>query len=231
MSEDVDAAGEEIDVWPAFADLFSALSFILLLLVIVNVRQTRGVGGGDGGVSTSRNRLLQKLATASDSGRLFTIDAARSEIRLSLPDAQTFPSGTHADTSIKPSGRSAIAKVATILGDDSLAVYYSTVHVVGHTDQEPVTAGTLGFQDNWDLSARRAVTVARLMLESGRVDPCVLRATGAGPYHPLDTAVARANPAAAENRRVTIVIFPRVRGDVRLTRSCFRRGDGSIEVP
>lgn len=226
--QEPDALKDEVEIWPAFTDLFSALSFILLLLVIVNIRQTRGNGSGSGELRTMRSQLLRELSLASEGGRLFAIDSGGAELRLALPDSLTFGSGAFSAAAIPPAGVQSVRRIARILADSAVSEFYSSINVVGHTDQVRVTGATAGFLDNWDLSARRAVSVARLLLESAALNPCLLRATGAGPFHPLDTAGARANPAQSANRRVSIVILPRVRGDDAIRTSCFAQGDGTL---
>lgn len=229
MIEDSDDLRSDIEVWPAFADLFSALSLILLLLMIVNVRQAGEDGSGGGGIRTMRAELLRKLSVASDHGRLFEIDSGGLELRLSLSESMTFSSGASSASAFSTSSVQTIASIATILADTSVADFYSTIHVVGHTDQVPVSVRAGGLTDNWELSARRAVSIARLLLQSAQLNPCLLRATGAGPFHPLDTAAARTTRNLAANRRVSIVILPRSTGDDAIRNSCFTEGDGTLD--
>jgi flagellar motor protein MotB len=230
VSAEEEVAGTENEVWPAFADLFSAFSFILLLLVIVTLRIARGEGEGPGGMSSTRRQLLGALTAASDSGNLFRIDSSTAQIRLTFPDSLMFPTGAYSAGSLLPVGRDAVVALARVLWDSSLSRYYSTVHVVGHTDQLPVIGPTVAYQDNWDLSARRAVTVARIIMDAGSIDPCAMRATGAGAFHPVDTVRALSRPGSPENRRVEISLLPWMGVDSTQLRSCFRRGDRSTRT-
>ncbi len=78
------------------------------------------------------------------------------------------------------------------------------VMVEGHTDSR--TINTALFQDNWDLSVKRATSVVRKLQEDYSVDPSQLIAAGRSKYQPLvdntDTE------AMAKNRRTRIVIIP-----------------------
>ncbi|WHH58942.1 OmpA family protein [Petroclostridium sp. X23] len=77
------------------------------------------------------------------------------------------------------------------------------IRVEGHTDNLPIR--TSQFQDNWDLSAKRATNVLRYFIEEGDIEPTRLSAVGYGEYHPVaenSTEIGR-----RQNRRVDIVIL------------------------
>ena len=64
------------------------------------------------------------------------------------------------------------------------------------------------FDSNWELSSARATRIARLLLQMHTIRPEQLSAAGYAEYHPIasnDTADGR-----AENRRVDLVVMPRV---------------------
>lgn len=76
------------------------------------------------------------------------------------------------------------------------------VSVEGHTDSTPAGGR---FASNWDLSAARAVSVLRHLVEVEGVDATRLRATGLADTRPL---IAAANPEEMEkNRRVEFVFL------------------------
>jgi chemotaxis protein MotB len=86
---------------------------------------------------------------------------------------------------------------------ERLAEYFRAfpypLRIEGHTDSVPIHNDR--FPSNWELSAARAVTVARFLQQAG-VAPEDLAAIGYGEYHPLasnDTADGR-----ERNRRVEI---------------------------
>ena len=76
------------------------------------------------------------------------------------------------------------------------------VMVSGHTDDTPIA--TAMFPSNWELSAARAITVARAIIESG-VDPARITVQGYGEFRPLHENSSPENREA--NRRVEIALF------------------------
>jgi len=77
----------------------------------------------------------------------------------------------------------------------------SPVNVEGFTDNLPVRSGT--FASNWELSAARAASVARVLAEFG-VKPERLVASGYGEHRPLYSN--RTAEGREKNRRVTLVV-------------------------
>ena len=75
------------------------------------------------------------------------------------------------------------------------------VNIKGHTDNLPIA--TERFPSNWDLSAIRATTVLRYLIEAG-VDPARLTATGYGDVIPV--ADNGTPEGRARNRRVEFVL-------------------------
>jgi chemotaxis protein MotB len=91
----------------------------------------------------------------------------------------------------------ALRAIAEVLKVDTHAI-----QVEGFTDNIPIK--NPAFPSNWELSATRASTVARLFMENG-VDENRITAVGQGPKFPVgsnDTIEGR-----ARNRRVTITIL------------------------
>ena len=76
------------------------------------------------------------------------------------------------------------------------------VSVAGHTDDAPIN--TPQFPSNWELSAIRAVNVARFMIASG-VKPHRVSIEGYSAYRPLQTNTSIDNKQA--NRRVEITLI------------------------
>ena len=85
-----------------------------------------------------------------------------------------------------------------------LAVRYDyQIAVEGHTDDVPIH--TERFPSNWELSAARAVAGARYLIESGRVEPERVSATGRAHTRPI---TRDSTPQAkAQNRRLEFVFF------------------------
>jgi chemotaxis protein MotB len=76
-----------------------------------------------------------------------------------------------------------------------------TIRIEGHSDDIPIS--TPQFPSNWELSAVRATTVLRYLIERG-VDPHRLTATGYGSLLPLVPNTTNTN--RARNRRVEFVL-------------------------
>ncbi len=78
-----------------------------------------------------------------------------------------------------------------------------TLRIDGHTDQRPVTGK---FKSNWELSAARAITVVRRLVEDG-VSPKHLVAAGFGEFQPLEDG--NTEEVHARNRRIEIRLTDR----------------------
>jgi chemotaxis protein MotB len=71
------------------------------------------------------------------------------------------------------------------------------LRVDGHADTQPITSGP--YQNNWQLSAARAIAVVQLLIQDG-VPADHLAATAFGDTYPIDPAHTAA--AYAKNRRI-----------------------------
>ena len=78
------------------------------------------------------------------------------------------------------------------------------IDVVGHTDTDPIKKSK--WKDNLELSAQRALTVVRYLIDRG-VDEKRIRAVGCGPSQPVASNATSAGKA--KNRRVEIVVYMR----------------------
>ena len=84
-----------------------------------------------------------------------------------------------------------------------LIEYGKGVRVEGHTDNVPVTSAQ--FPSNWELSAMRAATVARVLTELYRVPSDLVGATGYGQFRPAVDNLTPEN--RSKNRRVEMVVL------------------------
>jgi len=75
------------------------------------------------------------------------------------------------------------------------------VDVVGHTDPDPIKVS--GWDDNWELSAQRALSVLRYLVKRG-IPEQRIRAIGCGAARPVASNSTAAGKA--KNRRVEIVV-------------------------
>ena len=118
---------------------------------------------------------------------------------ISLSDKMLFKTGS---ATINTSAESVLSKVSKILNDRKDL----DVIVEGHTDNVPVKMACMS--DNWDLSARRATAIVRLLQKKYNVAPGRMTAGGRSEYVP------KATNATAEgrriNRRTEIIIIPKL---------------------
>lgn len=88
------------------------------------------------------------------------------------------------------------------------------VLVEGHTDASRPWRTAEEFATNWELSAARALAVARYLIESGGVSPGRVSVAAYGDTHPV--ASNETKEGRARNRRVEIVLPPPI-GTTRVT--------------
>ncbi|HEX3008573.1 MAG TPA: OmpA family protein, partial [Bacteroidales bacterium] len=63
-------------------------------------------------------------------------------------------------------------------------------------------------KDNWDLSAKRATAVVRILLDNSKIDPVRLTAAGRSEYLPIDKS--KTAQARQKNRRTEIILTPKL---------------------
>jgi flagellar motor protein MotB len=78
--------------------------------------------------------------------------------------------------------------------------------VSGFTDDLPIQQGNNRFADNWDLSAQRALTVTRVLIEEG-MPPALVFAAAFGAQQPVAPNTDAAS--RSQNRRVELAPVPR----------------------
>lgn len=139
-------------------------------------------------------KLLQDMKSEIALG-LVTISELRGKLTVGMEAAILFDPG-RAD--IRPDGLTLLQKMAETLK----GVRERAIRVEGHTDNVPITgAQTRVFPTNWELSAARAVSVARQLQRQG-VDPALLSAAAYGEYRPVADNGTR--EGRSRNRRMEI---------------------------
>ena len=106
---------------------------------------------------------------------------------------------------LQPEGRELLKSLAA-----PLAAYLTSreeiLMVSGFTDDRLMRQGNRAFADNWELSAQRALTVTRALIDDG-LPPDAVFAAAFGAQHPV--ASNAAETGRAKNRRVEIAPIPR----------------------
>lgn len=127
----------------------------------------------------------------------------RERISITFVDRILFDSGK---ADINAQGRRILKKVGETLRE----VKDRQIRIVGHTDDVPIMKQyRYKFPTNWELSAARAAAVVRYFQKETGLDPKNMEAVGRSFYQPL--AGNETEQGRARNRRVNIIIGPRVR--------------------
>ncbi len=99
---------------------------------------------------------------------------------------------------LRPLGAPVLDAIAPVL-----ATLTNRISVEGHTDDVPIHGGR--FASNWELSAERATTVVRYLIDAHQVAPARLSSTGYADQQPL--ASNATTEGRSKNRRVEIVVL------------------------
>ncbi|MBF9255599.1 OmpA family protein [Pontibacter sp. 172403-2] len=152
----------------------------------------------DKAVANLRKHVADALLGFNDKD--LTIDVRNGKVYVSLAEQLLFNSGS---TKVDPKGVEALKKLAAVLKEQKDV----NVLVEGHTDDVPIAKGTVGMQDNWDLSVLRATEITRILTNAG-VDPTRVTPSGRSKYVPLDEA--KTKEARQKNRRTEIILTPKL---------------------
>lgn len=191
-------------VWAAFGDLMSVLLgvFVLILAGVVGVqlqlsssleeeaRQHRAE-------AQRRQALEQALAGPLAAGRVTLVDG-----RIGISGNVLFALGSD---QLQPEGRELLRTLSA-----PLAAYLRTreeiLMVSGFTDDRLVRNDSAQYADNWELSAQRALTVTRTLIDNG-VPAASVFAAAFGAQQPVASNASA--EGRARNRRVEIAPMPR----------------------
>lgn len=202
--DDSDGVEQAAPVWAVFGDLMSGLlgAFVLILVGVLGVQletathlqaeiQKRQV-------EEQRRMTLEKaLAIPLAAGRI-TLNNGRigisGRVLFSLNSDQ-----------LQPDGRQLLNSLVTPLRT-YLTSRDELLMVSGFTDNRSIREGNHRFADNWELSAQRALTVTRTLIDEGMPSSMVFAAAfGAEqPVTPNSDETAR-----AQNRRVEMAPVPK----------------------
>lgn len=116
-------------------------------------------------------------------------------MKLTLSDSLTFNSGSDR---LLPTAQRVLTEVAKVLDEE-----VGEAESFGHTDNVPVSAGSI-FRTNWHLGAARAVSTIQFIQAESGLNPEIFKATSYGEFRPVasnETAAGR-----RQNRRVEIYV-------------------------
>jgi flagellar motor protein MotB len=200
--EELDASEHTAPVWAVFGDLMSGLlgAFVLLLVAVVGVQMELTNSLQEEvkkrHAEEQRRMTLEKaLAIPLASGRI-TLNNGRIGISGQVLFALN-------SDKLQPEGRQLLNTLVVPLRA-YLASRDEMLMVSGFTDDKAIRTGP--FTDNWELSAQRALTVTRTLVEQGMPSSMVF-AAAFGSEQPVKPNTDDA--ARALNRRVEMAPVPK----------------------
>ena len=203
--EDSDAGVDHsAPVGAVFGDLMAGLlgAFVLLLvgIMVVQLQLTSSLEDEVKKRQAEEQRrisLEQALAVPLASGRI-TLNNGRIGISGRLLFALN-------SDSLQPEGRKLLLSLVGPLRA-YLAARNEMLMVSGFTDDHAVRGSNSRFEDNWELSAQRALTVTRTLIDEGMPSSLVF-AAAFGAEQPITPNTSES--ARAQNRRVEIAPVPK----------------------
>lgn len=204
MEELRDELAQDTPVWAVFGDLMAGLVGIFVLILVwvlgyqVELAQTlREETGKRQQEEQRRMALEQALADPLAAGRITLRDG-----RIGISGSVLFALNSD---QLQEEGQ---ALLQTLVGP--LQVYLGErdelLMVSGFTDDLPIQQGNNRFTDNWELSAQRALTVTRALIDSG-MPPSMVFAAAFGAQQPVAPNLDDAG--RSQNRRVEMAPVPR----------------------
>jgi flagellar motor protein MotB len=204
--EDGNGVEQTSPVWAVFGDLMSGLlgAFVLILVGVLGVQMELASSleaeVQKRQVEEQRRLILEKaLAIPLASGRI-TLNNGRigisGRVLFSLNSDQLQPEGRQLLNSLVPPLRAYLTSRNELL------------MVSGFTDDRSIREGNSQFSDNWELSAQRALTVTRTLIDEG-MPPSMVFAAAFGAEQPI--APNTDDAARAQNRRVEMAPVPKTK--------------------
>ncbi|CAN7600238.1 OmpA family protein [Paraburkholderia sp. DD10] len=205
MNEEIDGGVEQTaPIWPVFGDLMSVLlgAFVLILVGVIGVEMELSSKleqeVKQRQVETQRRMTLeQALAGPLAAGRVTLVNG-----RIGINGSVLFKLNSD---QLQPEGREVLKSLAAPLSA-WLKTRDEILMVSGFTDDRQVRDGNRRFADNWELSAQRALTVTRALIDEG-VPSASVFAAAFGSGQPVSSNADE--DGRARNRRVEIAPVPR----------------------
>ncbi|GAB1394534.1 OmpA family protein [Rhodocyclaceae bacterium] len=192
-------------VWAVFGDLMSGLlgAFVLVLLGVLAV-QIQLASNLE--AETKRRQLEEQRRMALEKALAIPLASGRVTLnngRIGISGRVLFPLNSD---QLQPEGRQLLKSLVAPLRA-YLEAREELLMVSGFTDDRQVRDSNRKFADNWELSAQRALTVTRVLIEEG-MPAAMVFAAAFGSEQPLVPNVDE--KARAQNRRVEMAPVPRV---------------------
>lgn len=204
MSELDESIAQDPPIWAIFGDLMSAMVGVFVLLLVwvlgfqLELSQTLKEEIHKRQMEEQRRMALeQALADPLATGRITLRDGRigiSGNVLFALNSAELQPEG--------------YKLLKSLIGP--LKVYLSErdqlLMVSGFTDDLPLHDDNLNYEDNWELSAQRALTVTRALIDNG-MPPSMVFAAAFGSQQPVVPNTDNNN--RRKNRRVEMAPVPK----------------------
>jgi flagellar motor protein MotB len=191
-------------VWAVFGDLMSGLlgAFVLVLLGVLAVQIQLASNLEE---ETKRRQLEEQRRMALEKALAIPLASGRVTLnngRIGISGRVLFPLNSD---QLQPEGRQLLKSLVAPLRA-YLEAREELLMVSGFTDDRQVRDSNRRFADNWELSAQRALTVTRALIEEG-MPAAMVFAAAFGAEQPLVPNLDE--KARAQNRRVEMAPVPR----------------------
>ncbi len=150
----------------------------------------------DSAMMALKNSVANALVGFENQG--LTVSTRNGRVYVSMDNKLMFASGSY---NVNANGKSALNKLAEVLQNNKDI----NILVEGHTDSVPYS-GKGNLSDNWDLSAKRATSIVRILTQSSKLNPAKITAAGRGEFNPIANNATK--EGRAKNRRTEIILMP-----------------------
>lgn len=211
--DDLDSGVDQsTPVWAVFGDLMSGLlgAFVLILVWVLGIQLELAKNLQD---EVSKRQVEEQRRIALEHSLEEALADPLASGRITLVDGRIGISGSvlfalNSDE-LQPEGRQLLKTLVQPLRD-YLSKREQLLMVSGFTDDLPIQKGNSHFEDNWELSAERALTVTRALIEEGMPSSLVF-AAAFGSEQPI--APNADETGRSQNRRVEMAPVPKVAAD------------------
>lgn len=203
--EDMDGTVEHTaPVWAVFGDLMSGLlgAFVLILVSVLAVQMELATKLE---AEINKRQIEEKRRTALEDALAIPLASGRVTLnngRIGISGSVLFATNS---AELQDEGRQLLKSLVIPLRA-YLSAREELLMVSGFTDDRNIVAGKDRYADNWELSAQRALTVTRTLIEEGMPAATVFAAAfGAGQPVAANTDAK----GRSQNRRVEMAPVPK----------------------
>lgn len=203
--DDMDGTVEQTaPVWAVFGDLMSGLlgAFVLILVCVLGVQMELASKLES---EINKRQIEEKRRMALEEALAIPLASGRVTVRngrIGISGSVLFATNS---AELQPDGRQLLKSLVTPLRA-YLSAREELLMVSGFTDDRNIVGGKDSFADNWELSAQRALTVTRTLIEEGMPSSTVFAAAFGAGQPVASNADAKGR---SQNRRVEMAPVPK----------------------